>query len=170
MCFIVVVVLFLNRPFYRYGGHIELIRFKEYYGMPRGHEHDPLYQLSIRNMVFVEVIARLEVIFGIIINSTSDISKLLYVISRAVRRVKFETILKYHSWYLCQISRTLSQSNCRNFSCSSITLYVSREKGGHLYIQPLHYDLFFPLQSYSRKTLRKSTPKQCSRTLRTIMH
>ena len=25
-----------------------------------------------------------------------DISKLLYVISRAVRRVKFETILKYH--------------------------------------------------------------------------
>ena len=29
-------------------------------------------------------------IFGI--NTTSDISKLLYVISRAVRRVKFETI------------------------------------------------------------------------------
>ena len=33
-------------------------------------------------------------IFGI--NTTSDISKLLYIISRAVRRVKFETILKYH--------------------------------------------------------------------------
>ena len=33
----------LNRPFYRYGGHIELIGFKEYYGMPRGHEHDPMY-------------------------------------------------------------------------------------------------------------------------------
>ena len=63
---------------------------------------------------------------------------------------KFETILKYHEWYLCQTSRTnhaiiclyyypqkvcnfhmkvfqikrnttgLSQSNCRNFSCSSI--------------------------------------------------
>ena len=29
----------MNRPFYRYGGHIELIRFKEYYRMPRGHEH-----------------------------------------------------------------------------------------------------------------------------------
>ena len=87
-------------------------------------------------------------IFGI--NNTSDISKLLYVILRAVRRVKFETILKYHEWYLCQISRTnpaiicsyyyrkrfviftcryfilswnitaLSQSNCRNFSSSSI--------------------------------------------------
>ena len=36
-----------NRPFYRYGGHIELIRFKEYYGMPRGYEHDPIYSLSI---------------------------------------------------------------------------------------------------------------------------
>ena len=34
------------------------------------------------------------------------ISKLLNVISRAVRRVKFETILKYHEWYFCQISRT----------------------------------------------------------------
>ena len=28
-----------NRSFYRYSGHIELIRFKEYYTMPRGHEH-----------------------------------------------------------------------------------------------------------------------------------
>ena len=27
-----------NRHFYRYGGHIELIRFKEYYRMGRGHE------------------------------------------------------------------------------------------------------------------------------------
>ena len=26
----------INRPFYQYGGHIEFIRFKEYYGMPRG--------------------------------------------------------------------------------------------------------------------------------------
>ena len=44
-------------------------------------------------------------IFGI--NTTSDISKLMYVISRAVGGggggVKFETILKYHEWYLCQI-------------------------------------------------------------------
>ena len=29
----------------------------------------------------------------------SDISKLLYVISRAARPVKFETILKYRKWY-----------------------------------------------------------------------
>ena len=28
-----------------------------------------------------------------------DISKLLYVISRAVWQVKFATILKYHEWY-----------------------------------------------------------------------
>ena len=48
--------------------------------------------------------ARFVVIFGI--NTMSEISKLLYEISRAVRRVKFETILKYHKWYLCQISRT----------------------------------------------------------------
>ena len=54
--------------------------------------------------LFVQVIAWFVVIFGM--NTTSDISKLLYVISRAVRRVKFETILKYHEWYLCQISRT----------------------------------------------------------------
>ena len=33
-------------------------------------------------------------VFGI--NTMSDISKLLYAISRAVRRVKFETSLKYH--------------------------------------------------------------------------
>ena len=26
-----------NRPLYRYRGHIELIRFEEYYGMPKGH-------------------------------------------------------------------------------------------------------------------------------------
>ena len=26
-----------NGPFYRYSGHIEFIRFKEYYGMPKGH-------------------------------------------------------------------------------------------------------------------------------------
>ena len=34
-------------PFHLYGGHTELIRFKEYDGMPRGHEHDPIYSLSI---------------------------------------------------------------------------------------------------------------------------
>ena len=96
-----------------------------------------------RDLTLVQEIAWFVVIFGV--NTTSDISKLLYVIWRAVRRVKFETILNDHSWYLCQISRTnhaivclhyypqkfcnfhmkvfklswnttaLSQSNCRKF-------------------------------------------------------
>ena len=72
------------------------------------------------------------------------------IVIRNFTRLKFETILKYHKWYLSQISRTnhaviclyhfpqkdcnftcryfklswnttaLSQSNCRNFSCSGI--------------------------------------------------
>ena len=92
-------------------------------------------------------------IFGT--NTTSDIPKLLYVISRAVRRVKFRQFwnittgcyAKYHvqimllfvytttherfviftcrcfklSWKTCG----LSQSNCRNFSCSSIVAIIS---------------------------------------------
>ena len=32
------------------------------------------------------------------------------------------------------------------------SLYISRGKGGHYYIQTRHNDLFFPLQSSSRKT------------------
>ena len=36
-----------NRHFYWYGDHIEFIRFKEYYGIPSGHEHDPIFSLSI---------------------------------------------------------------------------------------------------------------------------
>ena len=41
-----------NRPFYRYGGHIELIRFKEYYRMPRGHEHISFVFLSAFQDIF----------------------------------------------------------------------------------------------------------------------
>ena len=36
-----------NRPFYRYGGYIQLISFKEYHAMPRGHELDPIYSFGI---------------------------------------------------------------------------------------------------------------------------
>ena len=36
-------------------------------------------------------------IFGI--NTTSGISKLFYIISRAIRQVKFGAIYKYHSFY-----------------------------------------------------------------------
>ena len=75
-------------------------------------------------------------------NTMSDISKLLYVIPRALRRVKFETILKYsgiYAKYHVQImllfvytatryfkfsknTTAVSQSNCRNFSCSSVII------------------------------------------------
>ena len=41
------------------------------------------------------------------LNTTSDISKLFYIISQAVWWVKFGAILKYHECYLCQISRTI---------------------------------------------------------------
>ena len=37
--------------------------------------------------------------------------------------------------------------------------YTSREKGDHYYIQARHNDLFFSLQSFSRKTSRKIGPK-----------
>ena len=70
-------------------------------------------------------------IFGM---TTSDISKLLlvYVISRSVRRVKFETILKYHEWYLCQISRT---------NHAIICLYYCPQKIGsfHMYSAACRY-------------------------------
>ena len=35
---IIILVFWCNRRFYRYGSHIELIRFKEHYRMLRGHE------------------------------------------------------------------------------------------------------------------------------------
>ena len=62
---------------------------------------------------FVWEITRFVVIFGI--NTTSDVSKLLHVISRADRRVKFETILKYHELHLRQISRTNHAIICLYF-------------------------------------------------------
>ena len=74
---------FWNGPFYRYGGHIEFTRFKDYYGMPRRH--------------LLSIYARFS----------------------GKRRT---------------------------------SLYNSPEKGDHYYIQTRHNDLFFPLQSFSRKT------------------
>ena len=35
------------------------------------------------------------------------------------------------------------------------SMFISREKGDHYYIQTRHNDLFSPLQSFSRKTERK---------------
>ena len=44
-----------NRPFYRYGGHIELIRFKEYYRMPRGMSTFRLYFRALFGTFFLKV-------------------------------------------------------------------------------------------------------------------
>ena len=40
-----------NRPFYRYGGHIEF-GCNEYNGMPRGHEHDLTYSHQYLRVLF----------------------------------------------------------------------------------------------------------------------
>ena len=45
----------LNRPFYRYGGHIELIRFKEYYRMPGGMSTFRLYFRALFGAFFLKV-------------------------------------------------------------------------------------------------------------------
>ena len=78
--------------------------------------------------------------FGI--NSTSDISKLLYVISQAVTRVKFETILKHHKQYLCRISRT---------DHAIICLYYYPQKVCNFYMQvfqiKLKYHCSKPIKS-----------------------
>ena len=60
------------------------------------------------------------------INTTRDISKLLYVISQAVRQVKFETILKYHEWYLCQISRTNHAIICLYYYPQKVVIFTRR--------------------------------------------
>ena len=41
--------------FYRYGSHIELIRFKEYYRMPRGHERISFVLSSAFRDIFFKV-------------------------------------------------------------------------------------------------------------------
>ena len=43
------------------------------------------------------------------------------------------------------------------------------EKGDHYYIQTRHKDLFFPLQSYSKKTLRKNVPKSARKYKRNVL-
>ena len=58
----------------------------------------------VASRLFLWVIAWFVVIFGV--DTTRYISKFLYVTLQPVGRVKFETILKYHEWYACQISRT----------------------------------------------------------------
>ena len=48
-------VVSLNRHFYRYGGHIEFIRFKEYYRMPGGKSTFRLYFRALFGTFFLKV-------------------------------------------------------------------------------------------------------------------
>ena len=43
------------------------------------------------------------------------------------------------------------------------------EKGGHYYIQTRQKGLFFPLKSYSKKTLRKNVPKSARKYKRNVL-
>ena len=44
--------IFNNIPFYQYGGRVESPGFKEHYGMPRGHWHDPMYSHQYLRALF----------------------------------------------------------------------------------------------------------------------
>ena len=55
-----------NGPFYRYSGHIELIGSKEYYWMPRGHEHDLIYLHQYLRALFGEFFFKVH--YGLYIN------------------------------------------------------------------------------------------------------
>ena len=68
------------------------------------------HSVILPSMLLVWVREWFVVIFGII--TTSGISKLFYIISRALRRVKFGAILNYHDWHLCQISHTIHAITC----------------------------------------------------------
>ena len=83
------------------------------------------------------------VIFGI--NSTRDISKLLYVISRAAEQGNFQTILKYHDWYLYQMSPT---------NHAIICLYYYRNVR--------EYHLIFESSNLNAKKKTQLWPKQTS--------
>ena len=104
-----------NRPFYRYGGHTELITFKEYYGMPRGHELDPIYSFCIY--------ARFSVL-----NS-----------KRKKKQLKLWTLRR--NWY-------------------GLLLYFFSRKRRSLLHPNTVQSSFFPLKSYSWKTLRKNCPEK----------
>jgi len=43
------------------------------------------------------------------------------------------------------------------------------KKDDHYYIQTRHKDLFFPLQSYSKKTLQKNVPKSARKCKRNVL-
>ena len=64
-----------NRPFYRYGGHIEFIRFKEYYGMPRGHSLSIYARFSGRKAIMLYPNTGQRSFFSIIIFFLENLKK-----------------------------------------------------------------------------------------------
>ena len=50
----------LFTPFYPCGGHIELIGFKEYYRMPRGHERISFVLTSVFRGIFSQSFVRIR--------------------------------------------------------------------------------------------------------------
>ena len=70
---------------------------------------------------------------------------------------------------------------CAVFGCNNDRLFSEKitvkecisntklEKGDHYYIQTRHKDLFFRLQSYSKKTLRKNVPKSARKYKRNVL-
>ena len=102
-----------NRPFYRYGGHIELIRFKKYFRMPRGHEH----------IIFICIFKRFLGHFF-----------LKFSQNKIVMRKKILVLC------LDEIMIPFFQFSIRNMVFDCIFL---GKKGDHYYIQIRHEDLFF---------------------------
>ena len=52
--------MFSQAIFYRYGGYIELIRFKKYYRMPSGHEHVSFVFSSALRDIFSQSFLRIR--------------------------------------------------------------------------------------------------------------
>ena len=107
-------------------------------------------------------------IFGI--NTTSDISKLLYIIRSGIyakyhvqimllfvyttTHTRF-VIFTYRYFKLIRNTTALSQSNCRNFSCSSITYvmcfsYANFQRSQKRHRYQLHWDTLFQECFWSR--------------------
>ena len=69
------------------------------------------------------------------------------------------------------------RSQCETFGINFPVKYTVKdhisntklEKDDHYYIQTRHNDFFFPLQSYSKKTLRKNVPKSAWKYNRNVL-
>ena len=69
-------------------------------------------------------------------------------------------------WFVCAFTFTYGMPRGHSLSIYALflgkkrtSLYIFREKDDHYYIQTRHNDLFFTLQSFSRKTLRRLARK-----------